>query len=202
MSRPPFPSPEDARNLHALLLAGHPGAAGLACEAFLAPLIAHLRLRFPQADDHLLEDAAHLTLVNHVKRPEKYDPARHPDPGAYLRMDAEGDVRNAVRREGKHHRDREFVELDAVSGKEEGGGPLLRLIRDEDAADFRRAVEAASDPTDLVVMRLLMAGEKATAVFAAALGIGHLPPPEQEAEVKRAKDRAHKRWRRRLKPYG
>lgn len=201
MSRSSFPSREDAQALHARLLAGNPVAAGLACEAFLAPLIAHLRRRFPEEDEHLLEDAADMTLVNYVKRPEKYDPARHPDPGAYLRMDAEGDVRNSRKREGKHHRGRELVELDTVGGNEDGGAPLLRLIREEEREGLRRAAERTIDSADLEVMRLLMAGEKATAVYAAALNLGHLPQPEQEAEVKRAKDRVKKRWTR-LKPHG
>ena len=43
---------------------------------------------------------------------------------------------------------------------------------------------------------LLLDGERKTAVFAEALGIGHLPMKDQRAEVKRVKDKLKKRIER------
>ncbi len=45
-------------------------------------------------------------------------------------------------------------------------------------------------------LELLLDGERKTAVFAEALGIGHLPTTDQRAEVKRVKDKLKKRIQR------
>jgi hypothetical protein len=46
------------------------------------------------------------------------------------------------------------------------------------------------------VLALMRVKERKTAVYAAALGIAHLPPDAQRQEVKRMKDRLAKRLER------
>jgi hypothetical protein len=192
-----FPSAEDARALHARLLGEDVTAGGDVCEVFLAPLIAFLHRCFPREDPDLLQSAVDMALVGYIKQPQKYDPQRHPDPGAYLRMAAKGKAMNLHRDEARHRRTRERVELDTLAGNEGGReGPALRLIRDEQDADARQliaAVEGQCDPRDSAVLRLLLDDVKAMAAYAAVLGISHLPIEAQEQIVKRAKDRVKKR---------
>jgi hypothetical protein len=203
MSRSSFPDAACARQWHDLLLAGDGTMPGVICQAFLDPLLAHLRRTFPHEDDHLLQEAVHSALLGYVKHPETYNPDRNPNLGRYLKMAVSGDARNLHSRERRRQRGRKVVELDTLGGNEPvAGGPLLRLIRDEETDQLSRAADAVgASSEDLVVMRLFLKGEKATVVYAAALGLTHLPVQEQEAEVKRAKDRVKKRWRR-LKLHG
>src|SRR5947209_12676078 len=102
---PPEPSREEGLRLHRdlcnkIATAPHDFAA-----AFLPPLLAWLEQRHRQVDQHLRQDAAHTAIVSFVKNPTGYDPSGL-DVAGYLRMSAQGDLRNVLQREARHRRGR------------------------------------------------------------------------------------------------
>ena len=119
-------------------------------------------------------------------------------------MAARGDLWNLLRGERRHHVKR--VPWLAVEEGEEGGNlsereeePSARLQREEEDAAWRallQSVRGQCDDKEKQALELLLAGERSTAVYAAALGISEKPFPEQEREVKKVKDRLKKRLER------
>jgi RNA polymerase sigma-70 factor (ECF subfamily) len=65
--------------------------------------------------------------------------------------------------------------------------------------EFRRSRWTANEAEERA-FRLWLEGERQTQAFADALGLGDLPPEEQQREVKRFKDRLIKRLRRLWRP--
>lgn len=169
-----------------------PTTAGAFVAAVLPPLEADAARRFPHADPHLVTEAAGTAVIALLRRPDAYDPVRSPLP-KYLRMIAQRDLVNLLDREGKHRRGRipwECVEL-GLPARNEEEEPLSLA----DSPAVQAAVAGLSD-ADRLVFELMLDGERETAVFAAALGLTHVPPDEQAAAVKRAKDRVKARLRR------
>jgi hypothetical protein len=118
-------------------------------------------------------------------------------------MSAQGDLRNALRREARRRRrDRVAVELSRDTGKylSREDDPSLPLRIAEAEAEAREAVPASVreglSEAEGRVWELMQCGERRTEVYAAALGITHLPWEEQRREVKRVKDRLTKRCER------
>src|SRR5689334_1911013 len=68
-------------------------------EIFLPLLLAALKRRHPSHHDpHELETAAHSALMAYLQHPETYNPAKL-SLLSYLRMSAEGDLKNMWRKE-------------------------------------------------------------------------------------------------------
>lgn len=193
-----FPSPEVALALHERLLAGDRLATGDICTTFLDPLLRFLTARHPRDDPHLLLTAINTALIDYLQRPTSYDPDRHADLGAYLRMAASADRANL--RQSDYRRERHFQSVELVESERNHSsedGPLLRLYRAEEEDETRRLIDdIADDPTDAEIMWLLLEGVRATAAFAAVMGISHLFCDEQARLVKCAKDRLIKRAQR------
>jgi hypothetical protein len=198
-----FPSAEEGLRLHLLLLGMAPDASADVCEAYLGPLLHWLAGKAPAVDPDLRQTAAHEALIKYFNNPTSYDPGRA-SLATYLRMAARGDLWNLLRGEARHHLHR--VTWSVVEDDEEGGNlsgreeePVLRLEREEETAQgqaFLRAVEARCTEAERGVLELLLAGERQTSAYAAALGVGGLPVAEQEREVKRVKGRLKKRLER------
>ena len=199
---------DDDRALHARLIRRDPTAPSDLAVAHLEPLVGALRRafprgRFPAADDALLETVAHDLILDLAERPEQYDPDRG-GLAAYLRMAARRDVLNAVEKE--HRRARrlaplEDVELSAPARNREWTGaadPADALARAVDPATIASA-RGEFDTVEWEVVQLMADGERRTPIFAQILGLADRPPPEQEREVKRVKDRLKKRLQR-LRP--
>jgi RNA polymerase sigma-70 factor (ECF subfamily) len=154
-------------------------------------------------DADLRQTAVHDALLSYVQHPQKYDPQRGAL-AAYLRMSAHGRLCNLLRKEAPHHRRR--VAWSAVELAQEGGNllggeeePALQLERAEELEEWRallRRVAEDLSPADRRVLDLMLAGERKTEVYAAALGIAGRPDEEQTREVKRAKDRIMNRLKR------
>ncbi|HEX5269304.1 MAG TPA: hypothetical protein VFW33_02400 [Gemmataceae bacterium] len=200
----PFPSAAEGLALHQRLCANDPLAPADFFAAYLDPLLDRLAAEWPRCDPDLVQTAVHETVMCYSRRPDAYQPARHPDLGAYLRMAARRDLLNLLRKEGRarrKHTARPVVELGEEAGNIPGreDEPPLACERGEEAerrdAYLRRASEGLT-PGERRVLELMLDGERATAAFADALGLTHLPAEEQELEVKRAKDRIKKRLRR------
>jgi RNA polymerase sigma-70 factor (ECF subfamily) len=211
MNRPhaEFPSPEEGLGFHVRLCSADATATADVCRAYLAPLLAWLATTFPRFEDALQATAAGDALMDYVQHPRRYDPERL-DLGAYLRMAARGDLRNARCREQRHQGRRvpfSVVELDEdtgnISGREED--PALAAERREEAERGQallRSVREQLTEGDRRVLDLMLQGERSTAVHAEALGLTALPVAEQEREVKRAKDRVTKRLQRGGREHG
>lgn len=197
-----FPPAEDGLRLHRRMLDHEAMASRDVCRHYLSPLSAYLDRKFPRADPHLRQTAAHEALLGYVKRPGRYNPARGLDLGAYLRMAAKRDLQSLLTREARRAARRvawEDVEDAALAGNISQDGPLLRLVRGEEAAEreeFLCRSRAALGAQDQAVLDLIRAGERDTAAFARALGLEGRPFAEQQRQVKRAKDRVMKRLQR------
>lgn len=167
-----------------------------AATAFVAVVLdaleADLRRYSPHADPHHVTEAAGNAVLALVRNPTAFDPARSPLP-AFLRRAARCDLINAQKADGRHRRDRipwAAVELAHPAGNEPADGETFA-----DHPELLAAVAGMDEP-DRRVFELMRDGERDTPVFAAALGVAHLPAAEQAAEVKRAKDRVTARLKR------
>ena len=197
----PFPSVEEGTGLYAGLLdlAPDPVAPAEFCNAYIKPLKSWLEAEFPCADPDLVLDAVHQTLIDLVLHPRRYNPQRL-ELGAFLRMAARRDLLNLISREARHQRKRRSLEIveDDQEGRNssQGEAPDHRLIRMEEQmrmrAVFQRVREACT-AEEQSAFDLMVAEERRTEAYAAALGLGGKPEGEQEREVKRVKDRLKKR---------
>ncbi len=140
--------------------------------------------------------------MTYVMAPHSYDPTRA-DLGTFLRMAARCDLLNLLKGEGKHHQDR--VAWEIVEHQVENGNflaeqdPSLLLQRDEETRHWQTFLQVVAEnftDEEQQVLQLMLAGERKTGTYAAALGIGALSAAEQEREVKKVKDRIKKRVER------
>lgn len=199
-------SEEEERSLHRRLVDGDATATADLARLFLDHLIGWLvQKNSSGVPKELCVEAAEDALIALMKTPASFNRGRGKRLAAYLRMSAQGDLRNILRREGRHYKNHirlEDVELSPEAGKclVVDDDPLRSLERQEESANATKTVvapvreglsEAESRALDLVFQR-----ERKTAVFAEALGITHLPKKVQQAEVKRVKDKLKKRLER------
>ena len=96
-----WPTPERALDIHARLCQGDPVASAELAAAFLVPLAALVERKNPRIDPHLCGEAAEDAILSLIKNPSSYNPERAPLE-AYLRMSAQGDLRNLLQRERRH----------------------------------------------------------------------------------------------------
>lgn len=205
MDRPPvpFPSSQEGEHLHHRLCELDVTASADVCRGYRAPLLTWLARRHRAIDPDLVETAVHHALLGYFQRPAAFDPARL-DLAAYLRMASRRDLLNLLHAEARHHRLRQAfssVELDEErrNNSQSGETPLSILQCKEQAQrwhDYVQRMAVRLSKGDRLVLDLLLAGEKSTAVFAQALGLEAQPAIEQEQQVKWAKDRVLKRLAR------
>jgi DNA-directed RNA polymerase specialized sigma24 family protein len=173
-------------------LVADPDTAGAFAALALPPLEADLARQIRGADPHLVTEAADVTVAAFLKNPTRFDPARSPLP-AFLRLAARRDLLNLRRAECRHREGRvpwDSVEFDLPAGNDPEEGPALA-----DHPALRVAVDGLCE-TDRRVLELMLDRERATAVFAAVLGVEDRPADEQARIVKRAKDRVIARLKR------
>ncbi len=197
-----FPPPEQGLHLHTRMLGGDPTAPADVCATYCDPLSAWMEAAFPHDDPHLCREAAGRALFDYVQHPHCFNPQRL-DLAAYLRMAARRDLLNLRRGEARHHIRRspwQVVEEGEEAGNYlQGDPPDLRLVREEEgawASDVVRRVRQECSPQEECVLDLMLAGERRTEVFAAAMGLEDLPKPERERQVYRMKERLRKRLQR------
>jgi len=191
-----------AAEIQQRLLAEDPVASEVFCVHYLPLLTRRLQAKYRTTDEDLVQQAVTEALLDHIERPARFDPTRRSLRG-YLLMAAERDLQN-LRAHWQHRVEQERlldpVEFDAATRKRtiEAGDQVGATVAERDAADRRaaRIMDAAQTEEERRVLRLMMDDEKATEVFAAALGIGHLPPRKQRDRVYAIKDRLIKRARR------
>lgn len=195
-------SAEDVLRLHRRLLERDPVAPADFAVAFLNPLIAWLERTNSGVDPMACEEAAGEAIVRFLTNPTKYDPQRL-GVEAFLRMAAQRDLQNLLRKERRHQINRKdwyVVEQASEDGKYLGreDDPSLPLQIEE--ARQRQALPAAArqqlTEAERRCWEQMQQGERRHSVFAVILGVTHLPENEQRREVKRVKDRLKKRKER------
>jgi DNA-directed RNA polymerase specialized sigma24 family protein len=199
----PVLSRESELALHLRLCAFEADAPADACRLYLDLLLNYLAAKHPRVDPHTRQEAVDTALFAYLRKPSLYDPERGSLAG-FLCLAAHGDLLNLLRTEGRHQRGRKSlsaVELDEDAGNLSGREPepATQLQRDEEAEQARAFVQGFRDgctPEEGRVFELMLAGERANATYAEALGIAGLPIDEQAKEVKRVKDRLKKRLER------
>ena len=193
---------EDALRLHQRLLERDPVGPADFAVAFLKPLIAWLQTTTAGVDPMACADAAGEAIVGFLNNLTAYDPERL-EVEAFLRMAAQRDLQNLLRKERRHQRNRR--DWNIVEQASEDGKYLMR----EDDPSLPLQIEEARQrqgPPDALWQQLtdversfweqMQQGERRTPVFAVILGITHLSASEQRREVKRVKDRLKKRLER------
>jgi hypothetical protein len=198
-----FPPPEEGLRLHLRLLDHAPDAAADVCRAYFEPLLLWMERCAPKLDPDLYLTAASQALINYLKNPTSYDP-RRACLTTFLQLAARRDLSNLRRSEHRRHRRLapwSVVEQGERAGKLYGRDeePVMYLEHQEEAEQMHSIVEsvkASCTAAERRVLELMLAGERDTAVYAEALAVAHLPPAEQEREVKRVKDRLKKRLER------
>jgi DNA-directed RNA polymerase specialized sigma24 family protein len=190
--------------LHRRLVEGDPTAPSDLAQTYLDHLIGWLTTRNRRREEHSCITAAEDAVLALAKKPQTYDPTRL-SLVAYLHMSAQGDLKNILRREGRHHwnlASLEGVELCPDAGKylAVDDDPSLPLVGQEESALATKQVVAPAraglTEPESRALDLMLQGERKTPVFAAALGISHLPVDVQRADVKRVKDKLKKRIER------
>jgi RNA polymerase sigma-70 factor (ECF subfamily) len=196
---------EEERALHARLVAGDPTATADVLRDFLDYLVRGLvKKNSRRVPEELCVEAAEDALLGFVKSPGSYKPELGKRLASYLRMSAQGDLKNILRRESRHWRRKslEDVELSPDAGKylTVHDDPSLRLVHQEDSARATTTVVAPArdglTPAEALALDLILQGERKTAAFAEVLGIAHLSTSDQRAEVKRVKDKLKVRIKR------
>ena len=191
-----WPEADEVAALFHRLCGGDPVARSDFIVAVLDPLAGHLRRWRRDADEHACLTAAEDAVLALVRNPAIFDPAKCALIG-FLCMSAKRDLLNALKKEARHHVNREpaeRVELAADGGNtsaDERADDLPSL----DDPDLAAEVASFTAP-ERAAFELMRAREKATAAFVVALDIGHLSADEQARGVKRAKDRIIKRLQR------
>jgi hypothetical protein len=145
MSVPPTSLPPDPHQpLHQRLVDRDPTAPDDLADAFLVPLIHWLTEHNAALHPDLINEAAEEAVLALIHNPASYRP-QDSRLEAYLRMSAQADLRNLLRREtrGRGRRGRlEVVELSPESGKYIGreGDPSLALMIEEELASLAESV--------------------------------------------------------------
>jgi len=193
------------RTFHQRLLEGDVTATSEIAELFMPVIIDKLNRRYPNLDNpHLIDTAVEDALMNYFRRPEQYDPAKLSLVG-YLRMSAEGDLRNLLKREKLIQTQQslsECVELvndDAEHEVEvQDDLDLEALVFAQCSPIWQRLSDLLPDPVDQGIVLLMIEGERETSAYASLLGILDRPPKERSQAVKRHKDRIKKKLQRNI----
>lgn len=159
----------------------------------LHPLTDALSSWYPSTDPHLVETAVADALLAFLKRHDRYDPTKSPLFN-FLLLVAKRRLFTLSDAEKRHHFGRipwESVEFDTSD---------QNIESDDDSPTFdhpslRGVLDSLTGP-ERRVFELMRTGERATVVYAVALEVGDRPASEQEAEVKRVKDRIKARMKR------
>jgi len=189
---------------HHRLLDGDLVASADLYELLLDPLVRALRRRWPDSSwAEAVEDAGVDALVQHIRAPERYDPARASLLG-WLVWQANADLINIYRSaQRQFERNVEIKSQlrndsdDAEQPFDTVGGSSDRYPVLEDSGMWARIRVAFPDRREReLIWRCWVEGERSTEVAAAILGLTDLPTAEQQQQVKIVKDRIKKKLRR------
>lgn len=200
--------PVDWQNdIHQRIVSGNPTAFSELCEQILDYLVDHLlKQEAGRNNEALCVEVATDTLLKYEQNPDKYNPSKGLSLVGYLRMDARGDLKNALDKEirrskklvafedpdvaeriGSRNYVQEATELDEWA-EELTGQTAIDLIKElEDELD---------DIEKRIVAAWIIDGKRDTESIAEILGITGQSIDYQRDEVKKAKDRLKKKLTR------
>jgi RNA polymerase sigma-70 factor (ECF subfamily) len=198
-----FPSPEEACAVYGRLLRRDPTAPSDLAVAFLECLSSWLtaRSRNQSVPEDLIHEAAEDAILSLIRNPSSFR-AETGDLVAYLKMSAQGDLLNRLRREAKHRQGRtslERVEQSDQAGKYLGreADPSLPMQVEEHLSrtgdPLPNSVRRGLTDAEARVLDLMMQGERKTSVYAQAYGIAGMESEAQRRMVKQVKDKLKKR---------
>lgn len=192
------------RSIHSRLIDEDPTAPAELVQNILGPLVQTLTRKYCYIPDpDLVGDAVTDALIAYIKNPNQFDPQKRGLFG-YLKMAAEGDLKNALaraRRICEREISTEDVELLISDGNigEEAKADEVYQHREE-ASELRRMLRTVfHDGVDRRAAELILEGERSTEKFVELYGLENMTSAEQRREVKRQKDRIKKRIERRVK---
>ncbi len=195
MHASPMLSREQERDLHRRLVEDDPTASVDLAETYYVWLIACLKNKNPDIHEEACVSAATDAWKSLVKNPRSYDPDKLPL-SSFLRMSAQGDLRNLLKKEVSHrHESLDSVEDSLLGGNDEKEPAILPFQRDSASAILKLVREGLS-AGELRALDLWLQGERTTKAFADALDLKHLSSKEQKDAVKRSKDKIKKRVER------
>ena len=129
------------------------------------------------------------------EHPEKFDSKKRSLLG-YIRMDAEGDVKNLLDKQKRvENKFGKVVELHPNDGNsvQESGNPESELLQQEAEQSITSLLNRLfPDATDYELARLILSSERDAESYISILNLEHLNTTAQQAEVKRNKDRIKK----------
>ncbi len=201
----PASGPADPhQQLYLRLVARDPTAPNDLAETFLEPLIDWLTEHNRPIQSDFIHEAAEESILALIHHPPSYRPQAS-SLETYLRMSAQGDLRNLLHRETRHRvrlAPLDSVELSDQDGKYTGreDDPALDLMIEEELAELAQRVPGSVrdglTAVEARVLELLLRRERRTAVYAEACGFTDRPVEEQRHLVKQIKDRLTKRIER------
>ena len=159
------------------------------------PLLLHLKTKFPREDETLFWDCISDSFLKLSDQPTLYKPSNK-SLLSYLKMDVEGDVRNALAKRQRRQKNEKvqghLVELQGMRREDiNRKNPENLLLEDELKNRLSGKIKKIlKDDTDCRIAEMMLTEKvRQTEEYAAILDVHHLPPTEQAAIVKRRKDK-------------
>ena len=175
-------------------------------EQFLQRIINSLAGEFKGIGDaHLIDSAAEDALMYYFEHATKFDPARS-SLFTYLRLLAKSRLLNSLGEQKDSEGRKIVVEVEdiesvyIVAAQDEPDVEAILISHDVRAKIMQQVEMFITDPTDLRVACLMVAGVRDTSEYSEVIGIMDRPVTEQRKLVKRAKDRIKKIFERKIKP--
>ncbi|GEM_PF-791437 len=187
------------------LLLGEPVASRHLVERYYIPLSILLRKHFPFVPNEAVEDAAYDALLAVIQSPQNYDAARS-SLLTYLYRIAKNKVVDLFKVQKRTEFEIFVGGTVALAQKEENNyraehysdNMLVWTEGETLPPDITQLIdEILPHPLDRQIWDMICEGRKDTNDYAQLLKITHLPLSEQQAEVKRQRERVNKRIRRR-----
>lgn len=186
---------EKAIALHKDLLNGHFTAPAQLAELLLPLIYKGLSRKFSNINDaDLIQIAADDAILYYLQAPNNFDAARGSLIG-FVWQRAKSNLLNLLQKNREQNKFVELEETETVYSNERNQDETIEqlLINDEqDSQIYKRLYDLLPDRIDQAILRLLLEGERETAVFAAVLEISDQSPEDQRAGVKKHKDRIKK----------
>lgn len=186
--------------LHQRVLEGDAFAVSDLCEQLLPIVTAIILRQNPKLDDHLIHSAVADAFLNYANKPSSFDPARS-SLVSYLRMSAQRDLQNALK---TLRRQEKVVELRLDDPEhvvsDEGEREIEHELVQKESPLVKKVFELLTNEIDRQIVVLMMDRVRDAKEFVDVLGIAHLSQEDQQAEVKRNKDRIKAVLKRKLSP--
>jgi RNA polymerase sigma-70 factor, ECF subfamily len=156
----------------------------------------HTRLgrRFPRASRDHVHDAIVDALLDYAAAPARFDRTRNISLQSFLYYASRKNLSNLLVAEGRRRtREAEYATTRPLVTADSMGVDAHGLR----SSEARHRIEkVSSDDRERDMVRKWLSGERRTRELATVYGVSHLPPKEQQKEIKRVKDRILKRVKR------